>query len=276
MRRASVFHLISLVVGESLVTKNHPDLTVSGERLITIVPKSHPNLMVSIRKPETSEATGMVALVGAEERKKTGKSSSMTFGIDSGLTRISQGKLHLCKSTSGDEITVCKGEDDLFSKWELISEDGVRFQTEGEMCMEVEEAKKGAKGPRLVGRKCEANSKKQLFNVEFVKSREPDDSNINNGSGEDLPMGEYVPFMLNTQRLGRTPKSKKVVVYDNGGKRMASFVGPVNPPVSDLNPDDILPHSNKEALPRPKSVLSGAEHKEDMTLTPSYANYGAQ
>lgn len=240
-----------------------------AKRMIRISPKDHPDLILSIDL-NAKDGSGAVKLIPSDKDGK--KSSATIFEINDGTTEITQGESKICKSAGADDIEVCKGEDDLYSKWEIMSEDGsVRFHTEKNLCMEFEE--KG-KLVQLQGKTCDSNAKAQLFDIESVDddAQDSSDSELDVNLNKDHPLEDLLSFLLKPAP-NKKPVKQRVILFGEDGKKVASFRGAINPMLtSTLNPG-ILPHSGKAATSIPAHRAALQLNKDNPALVPSFANY---
>ncbi|KMV65725.1 hypothetical protein M970_082020 [Encephalitozoon cuniculi EcunIII-L] len=246
---------------------------VMGNEMVRIAPRSHPDSLVAIVKAGEKDT---VRVVSTKENRKIGKSQEGVFEINKGMTEILQGKTKLCKDEKRDDIKVCTGNDEVYSKWSLVSENGsVRFKTENDICLEVED-KKTPEGIKLVGKRCKLNSPSQLFDLKFVEEESQDSNEIefDKSSQKDLPLEELLPFLLK-QSQSRAPATKqRIILYDGEGKKIVSFKGSVSPLLIASLSSGILPHSS--TTPTPYSAyrpLTGTDAGEDVAVTPNYADY---
>ncbi|ADM12127.1 uncharacterized protein Eint_081970 [Encephalitozoon intestinalis ATCC 50506] len=247
---------------------------VMGSRMVRITPRTHPDFVVAIVPPKLG-GKGTIKVISTREDRKVEESGKATFKISKGMTEISQGGSKICKNEKNDSIEVCTGEDELYSKWKLVSEDGgVRFRTENDVCLEAVEEKGKADPVRLIGKECKLNTKSQLFDLTFVdeENQDSDEVEFNKSSQKDLPLEDLLPYLL----YGKEPiANQRIILYDGEGKKKASFKGSVSPLLIASLSSGILPHSNKVTSPyssyRP---LSGSKLEEEVAITPNYADYG--
>lgn len=240
--------------------------------MVRIASRHHPNLGIVI-VPSKTGGKGSVRMLSTKENRKMEQQG--TFKIDKGMTEVSQEESKLCKNEKNDNIDVCTGSDELYSKWRLVSEDGgVRFKTENDICLETVEDKSVSEGVRLAGRECKLNMKSQLFDLKFAEedSQDSDEAEFSKSSPKDLPLEELLPFLL----YGKEPVSnQRIILYDSQGKKKASFKGSVSPLMVASLSSGILPHSNKVSAPysdyRPLSKPNAPE--DEVAITPNYADY---
>lgn len=261
MRTPLILHLVYIVM---------------GKKVIKLIPRRHPDYRVSILRDTSRMEWSVVRMVDTAKEKNMKRSSETKFEIDNGMTEILQGELRLCKDTKSDKVVVCTSSGDPFSNWEPISDDGsIKFKTEQDFCLEVQENRGDGERLVLVGAKCRPDAKNQLFNISDVEEEESDEDNIESGRDMDQSLENMVSFLLQPTSGSRKPVKQRIILYNGGGKKLASFVGPVNSPVGGLNPG-VLPHSDDGVPSPPKSfkTLPGLNNDGDFSIAPSYAGYG--